>query len=92
MTWGEIRQVIQADIAPGGPKARDRNPFVCFRDKGFCGEMYADSTVALPEHLERFCYYTPQLQERLVGLKTTAGKGKARQLTGHWPEVSAATF
>jgi len=34
LTWGEIRDAIKADIAPGGPKARDRNPFVCFRDKG----------------------------------------------------------
>jgi hypothetical protein len=121
LTWGEIRQVIQADIAPGGPKARDRNPFVCFRDKGFFGVMYADSMPAQPEHLETFCLYTPasiqahqvdpssplvpreynskvfyqviqmvnylakkgiriatpQLQERLLGLKTTAGKSKA---------------
>ncbi len=121
LTWGEIRQVIQADIAPGGPKARDRNPFVCFRDKGFFGVMYADSMPAQPEHLETFClntpasiqahqvdpasplvpreynskvFYqviqmvnylakkgiriaTPQLQERLLGLKTTAGKSKA---------------
>lgn len=121
LTWGEIRQAIQADIAPGGPKARDRNPFVCFRDRGFFGVMYADSMLAEPEHLEAFCLYTPaslqahqsdpdvplelreynskvfyqviqmvnylakkgipiatpQLQERLAGLKTTAGKGKA---------------
>ena len=33
LTWGEIRDAIKADIAPGGPKARDRNPFVCFRDR-----------------------------------------------------------
>jgi hypothetical protein len=121
LTWGEIREAIKADIAPGGPKARDRNPFVCFRDKGFFGVMYADSLLAQPEHLERFCLYTPdslqahqadpdsplvpreynskifyqviqmvnylakkgisiatpQLQERLTGLKTTAGKVKA---------------
>lgn len=121
LTWGEIRQAIQADIAPGGPKARDRNPFVCFRDKGFFGVMYPDAMPALPEHLELFCLYTPasiqahqadpdvplvpreynakvfyqviqmvnylakkgisiatpQLQERLIGLKTTAGKAKA---------------
>jgi hypothetical protein len=121
LTWGEIRQVIQADIAPGGPKARDRNPFVCFRDRGFFGVMYPDSEPALPEHLELFSLYTPasiqahradpevplvpreynskvfyqviqmvnylakkgisiatpELQERLIGLKTTAGKAKA---------------
>jgi hypothetical protein len=121
LTWGQIRQSIQADIAPGGPKARDRNPFVCFRDKGFFGVMYADSVPAEPEHLETFCLHTPasiqahqadpdsplvpreynskgfyqviqmvnylakkgisiatpQLQERLLGLKTTAGKSKA---------------
>lgn len=47
LTWGEIRQAIQSDIAPGGPKGRDRNPFVCFRDKGFFGLMYGDSLVAL---------------------------------------------
>lgn len=121
LTWGEIRQAIQADIAPGGPKGRDRNPFVCFRDKGFFGLMYGDSLVALPEHLEAFCLYTPdsirahqddpdvplqpreynskgfyqviqmvnylakkgigiatpELQQRLNGLKSTAGKVKA---------------
>ncbi len=121
LTWGEIRQSIQADIAPGGPKGRDRNPFVCFRDRGFFGLMYADSLVALPEHLEAFCLYTPdsirahledsdvplepreynskgfyqviqmvnylakkgiaiatpELQQRLNGLKSTAGKVKA---------------
>ncbi len=121
MTWGEIQEAIKADIAPGGPKPRDRNPFVCFRDKGFFGVMDPDSLPAQPEHLERFCLYTPdslqahqadpesalvpreynskifsqviqivnylakngisiaipQLQERLAGLKTTAGKGKA---------------
>jgi hypothetical protein len=121
LTWGEIRQAIQADIAPGGPKARDRNPFVCFCDKGFFGVMYPDTAAALPEHLELFCLYTPasiqahqadpevplvpreynakvfyqviqmvnylakkgisiatpELQERLLGLKTTAGKAKA---------------
>jgi len=121
LTWGEIRRAIQADIAPGGPKGRDRNPFVCFRDKGFFGLMYPDSLPALPEHLEVFCLYTPdsiraheadpqvelepreynskgfyqviqmvnylarkgiaiatpELQQRLSGLKTTAGKVKA---------------
>lgn len=120
-TWGEIRALITADIAPGGPKARDRNPFVCFRDKGFFGLMHANGQPALPEHLEIFCLHTPEsirahradptaalvpreynskgfyqviqmvnylakrgiaiatpeLQERLAGLKTTAGKGKA---------------
>ncbi|MFM7361997.1 MAG: hypothetical protein ACKO25_09275, partial [Cyanobium sp.] len=53
LTWGEIRDAIKADIAPGGPKARDRNPFVCFRDRGFFGVMYSDSQLAQPEHLEQ---------------------------------------
>jgi hypothetical protein len=121
LTWGEIRGAIKADIAPGGPKARDRNPFVCFRDRGFFGVMFPDTLPAKPEHLEQFCLYTPdsiqanraepecqlvpreynskvfyqviqmvnylakkgisiatpQLKERLAGLKTTAGRGKA---------------
>ena len=33
-TWGQIRSLIKADIAPGGPKAKDRNPFACFSDQG----------------------------------------------------------
>ncbi len=113
--------MIKADIAPGGPKARDRNPFVCFGNKGFFGLMYSDGQLALPEHLETFCLHTPEsikahradptaalvpreynskgfyqviqmvnylakrgiaiatpeLQERLTGLKVTAGKVKA---------------
>jgi hypothetical protein len=28
LTWGEIRQAIQADIAPAGPKGRDRPPSI----------------------------------------------------------------
>jgi hypothetical protein len=59
LTWGEIRGAIKADIAPGGPKARDRNPFVCFRDRGFFGVMFPDTLPAKPEHLEQFCLYTP---------------------------------
>lgn len=58
-TWGEIRAAIKADIAPGGPKARDRNPFSCFSDRGYFGRHHADDEVALPEHLERFCLFTP---------------------------------
>jgi hypothetical protein len=61
LTWGEIRDAIKADIAPGEPKARDRNPFVCFRDKGFFGVMHPDSLPAQPEHRERFRLYTPDL-------------------------------
>lgn len=33
-TWGQIRSLIKADIAPGGPKAKDRNPFARFSDQG----------------------------------------------------------
>lgn len=58
-TWGEIRELIKADIAPGGPKARDRNPFVCFRDRGYFGRTFADGEVAQPYQLEQFCLYTP---------------------------------
>jgi hypothetical protein len=63
LTWGEIRQAIQSDIAPGGPKGRDRNPFVCFRDKGFFGLMYSDSQLALPEHLGRRALLIQQADE-----------------------------
>ena len=59
-SWGEIRALIKADIAPGGPKARDRNPFVCFGNKGFFGLIDAHGQSALPEHLETFCLHTPE--------------------------------
>jgi hypothetical protein len=58
-TWGQIRSLIKADIAPGGPKAKDRNPFACFSDQGYFGLTYNDQTIALPDHLERYCLHTP---------------------------------
>ena len=58
-TWGEIRQLVLADIAPGGAKARDRNPFVCFRDAGYFGRSFEDGQVASVEDLETFARYTP---------------------------------
>lgn len=57
-TWGEIRALIKAVIAPGGPKARNRTPFNCFSDQGFFGCTYADDQVALPAQLETFCLHT----------------------------------
>ena len=58
-TWGELRALILADIAPGGPKARDRNPFVCFGDRGYFGRTFSDAEPARPLQLEEFCLYTP---------------------------------
>ena len=58
-TWGEIRALIKADIAPGGPKAKDRNIFSCFSDKGYFGRTFADSHFARTEDLELFCLHTP---------------------------------
>lgn len=68
-TWGSIRRLIMADIAPGGIKARDKSHLACFRDGGYFGKTYADDTVALPEHLERYALFTAssllqQQQER----------------------------
>jgi hypothetical protein len=39
-TWGEIRALIKADIAPGGPKAKDRNILSCFSNKGTFGRTF----------------------------------------------------
>ncbi len=58
-TWGEIRSLIKADIASGGPKAKDRNPFSCFTDRGFLGRAFPDGAFARTEELERFCLCTP---------------------------------
>jgi integrase len=58
-TWGEIRSLIKADIAPGGPKAKDRNPFSCFTDRGYFGRAFPDEAFARTEELERFCLHTP---------------------------------
>lgn len=58
-SWGQIRALIKADIAPGGPKARDRNPFLCFQNKGYFGKAFPDATHATTEDLEQFCLYTP---------------------------------
>ncbi len=58
-SWGEIRAVIKADIAPGGPKAKDRNPFACFSDQGYFGRAFADGQIATTLELEQFCLHTP---------------------------------
>ncbi|MFN9622141.1 MAG: hypothetical protein ACK587_04815, partial [Cyanobacteriota bacterium] len=58
--WGDLRAQVCAWIAPGGPKARDRNPFVCFRDGGYFGKAFADGDLATTRHLEEFCLYTPE--------------------------------
>lgn len=58
-TWGEIRALIKADIAPGGPKAKDRNIFSCFSDKGYFGRTFDDSHFVRTEDLELFCLHTP---------------------------------
>jgi hypothetical protein len=59
MTWGELRATVTSWIAPGGPKARDRNPFVCFRDGGYFGKAFADDERATTHQLEQFCLHTP---------------------------------
>lgn len=60
LRWGELRALVGSWIAPGGPKARDRNPFVCFRDGGYFGRAFADEEQATTRHLEEFCLYTPE--------------------------------
>ena len=59
-TWGELRTTVMAWIRPGGPKARDRNPFVCFRDGGYFGKAFTNDQVATTRQLEDFCLYTPK--------------------------------
>ncbi len=58
LSWGELRERVQGWIAPGGPKARDRNPFVCFREGGYFGRAFAADQVATSRHLEDYCLYT----------------------------------
>jgi hypothetical protein len=58
-TWGELRATVQSWIAPGGPKARDRNPFACFGDGGYFAKTFDDDEVATTQNLEDFCLYTP---------------------------------
>ncbi len=58
LTWGELRARVQAWIASGGPKARDRNPFVCFRDGGYFGRAFDAEQLATTRHLEAYCVYT----------------------------------
>jgi hypothetical protein len=60
LSWGELRAMVCSWIAPGGPKARDRNPFVCFRDGGYFGKAFADGDLATSRQLEEFCLYTPE--------------------------------
>lgn len=57
--WGAIRKLMLKDTAPGGPKARDRNPFACFSDKGYFGRAFPDAHIARTSELEAFCLYTP---------------------------------
>jgi hypothetical protein len=58
-TWGELRALVGGWIAPGGPKARDRNPFVCFRDGGYFGRAFAADELATSHQLEQYCLHTP---------------------------------
>ncbi|MCS5693899.1 hypothetical protein NZK33_18225 [Cyanobium sp. FGCU-6] len=58
LTWGELRATVQGWIAPGGPKARDRNPFVCFREGGYFGRAIEADQVATTRQLEDYCQYT----------------------------------
>lgn len=58
LTWEELRARVQGWIAPGGPKARDRNPFVCFRDGGYFGRAFDGEQLATTRHLEAYCLYT----------------------------------
>jgi hypothetical protein len=60
LCWGELRSMVEGWIAPGGPKARDRNPFVCFRDRGYFGRSFAADAMATTRQLEEFCLYTPE--------------------------------
>ncbi|QPN63824.1 hypothetical protein [Synechococcus sp. CBW1004] len=59
LSWGELCGLVQTWIAPGGPKARDRNPFVCFRPKGYFGLTFDPDQIATTGQLEEFCLYTP---------------------------------
>lgn len=58
-SWGEICAMVQSWIAPGGPKARDRNPFTCFRPNGYFGRSFDPNQIATTRQLEEFCLYTP---------------------------------
>lgn len=59
LSWGELCGLVQTWIAPGGPKARDRNPFACFRPKGYFGMTFDPDQIATTRQLEEFCLYTP---------------------------------
>lgn len=59
LSWGELCGLVQTWISPGGPKARDRNPFVCFRPNGYFGRTFAPDQIATTRQLEEFCLYTP---------------------------------
>jgi hypothetical protein len=59
LTWGELRSTVQGWIAPGWPKARDRNPFVCFREGGYFGRAFPADQPATTRHLEDYCLHTP---------------------------------
>jgi integrase len=58
-TWGQICTLIVADLAPGGPKAKDHNPFSCFKKQGYFGKVFSAATPATTDQLEQFCLYTP---------------------------------
>ena len=59
LTWGELRATVQGWIASGGPKARDRNPFVCFREGGYFGRAFTADQPATTRNLEHYCLHTP---------------------------------
>ena len=57
---GRAASLVCGWIAPGGPKARDRNPFVCFRHGGYFCKAFADGELATTRQWEEFCLFTPE--------------------------------
>jgi len=58
--WGEIRRLVKGWIAPSGDKARDPNPFKCFKDNSYFGRNFDDDEPATTRELRRYCLHTTE--------------------------------
>ena len=57
-TWGEVIQIVQDLVKPGGPKSRDKNNLRCFSGRlGYFPTHFNPNDIATTEELELYCFY-----------------------------------
>lgn len=59
-TWGMIRKLVMSWIEPGGDKARDANPFKCWRPDAYFGRNFDRDEAATSAALREYCLHTTE--------------------------------